>query len=360
MRLLSSSPDISLLRGGDGELEEEQLVQNQEEIQDEKERRGDIIPPNIIINNDPKKIEFQEDIYRDEEKYGNAADVVGGSNKDKNSPGSGPAEQYVFDGQHQMFHNYYKGKSGKVVEEMLMAHAYIFHQNATYGGCCGTQSLKMEVHEDFLEALGLKGVLRFKCPRDFQNSEMRVRRSVIPKDRYMAEDTRIWTPDYVDYLRSLVKYPKQKRQKRYTIAVQILRGNSSPCKEKSKGYHSYLPNLHYQTLIDKYMKPDARVIIFSSEKSFEDLNGFRNRGYEVHTDTSLKETWKEYVTADVFIMSRSDFSLVPAMVAQGTVVYTPFWNHALRRWKRVSKAIMAQTDEETIRLQKTKCVFRIG
>ena len=257
-----------------------------------------------------------------------------------------------------MFHNYFKGKSGKVVEEMLMAHAYIFHQNATYGGCCGSISLKMTAHEDLLDALGLKGALRFNCPRDFQSENSSVRRSVIPRDHYMAEDTRVWTPEYVDYLRTLVTYPNKKRSM-YTIIVHMLRGNSSPCKEKSRGFHSYLPNLHYQTLIDKYMKPGARVVIYTSAKSFEDLNEFRNRGYEVNVDTSLKETWKEFVTADVMIMSRSDFSMVPAMVAKGTVVYTPFWHHSLRRWKRVSQTIMTKTDEETIRLQETKCVFPV-
>jgi hypothetical protein len=306
----------------------------------------------IIIQNDPlpdeKKVKFQEDIFRDENGEGGAAvDAVGFEQK------------YIFDEKHQMFHNYFKGKSGKVVEEMLMAHAYIFHQNATYGGCCGSLSIKMTAHEDLLDALGLKGALRFNCPRDFQAENSRVRRSVIPRDHYMAEDTRIWTPEYVDYLRSLVTYPNKKRSM-YTIIVHMLRGNSSPCKEKSRGFHSYLPNLHYQNLIDKYMKPGARVIIYTSAKSFEDLNEFRIRGYEVNVDTSLKETWKEFVTADVMIMSRSDFSMVPAMVAQGTVVYTPFWHHSLRRWKRVSKTIMTQTDEETIRLQETKCVFPVG
>lgn len=175
----------------------------------------------------------------------------------------------------------------------------------------------------------------------------------------MAEDTRIWTPVYVDYLRSLVTYP-EKRHKGYTIVVHMLRGNTTPCKEQSRGFYSYLPNLHYLKLIDKYMQPGAQVIIYTSAKSFEDLNEFRNLGYEVNTGTSLKDTWKDYVTADVFIMSRSDFSLVPAMVAKGIVVYTPFWHRSLRRWKRASKFIMKQSDEEMERLQEEKCVFGIG
>lgn len=266
--------------------------------------------------------------------------------------------EYHFDASHMMFQKYHKGKSGQVVEEMLMAHAYIFHQNTTYGGCCGTKTVKMAAHEELLESIGLKDVLQFKCPNDYENDH-KTRRSVIPRDHYDSDDIRIWTPEYVDYLRSLVMYPP-KQHKEYSIVVHMLRGDASPCKPKQDGYYRYLPNSHYQTLIDKYMQTDARVIIYTSPKSFEDLSEFRRRGYEVITDSPLKDTWKDFVTADVLIMSRSDFTMVPAMVAKGKVVYTPFWHHSLRRWKRVNKDIMRQTMEEMERLRRDKCHVTSG
>mmetsp|Transcript_23153 Transcript_23153/g.54662 ORF Transcript_23153/g.54662 Transcript_23153/m.54662 type:complete len:511 (-) Transcript_23153:499-2031(-) len=338
----------------DDAAELQSLVRERDPFSKQNEATAEDQPSNILETADehdplskPREVQSEDNLV-----------VANGREKhdflDDNSSGS----LYVFDPDHQIFHNYYKGKSGKVVREMLMAHAYIFHQNATYGGCCGSQSAKISAHEDLLDSLGLNGPLRFRCPRDFVQ-DTRTRRSVIPRDAYSAEDTRIWTPDYVDYLRSLVTYP-EKRYKGYTIVVHMLRGNTSPCKEKSHGYHSYLPNLHYLKLIETYMQPGARVIIYTSSKSFEDLNEFRNRGYEVNTGTSLKDTWKDYITADIFIMSRSDFSLVPAMVAKGIVVYTPFWHRSLRRWKRASKSIMRQTDQELERLQETKCIFPIG
>ncbi|KAG7360101.1 hypothetical protein IV203_035200 [Nitzschia inconspicua] len=265
--------------------------------------------------------------------------------------------QYQFDTSHMIFHKYHKGKSGQVVEEMLMGHAFIFHQNATYGGCCGAKTVKMAAHEELLEAIGLKDVLRFKCPSDFENDH-KTRRSIIPRDHYVSEDIRVWTPEYVDYLRSLLVYPP-KQHKEKTIVVHMLRGDASPCKPKHEGFYRYLPNFHYQTLITKYMQPDARVIIHTSPKSFEDLSEFRRRGYEVITDAPLKDTWKDFVTADVLIMSRSDFTMVPAMVAKGTVIYTPFWHHSLRRWKRVTKEIMEQTLEETERLRRDVCHLAI-
>ena len=346
-----------IIHDGDNTVQKNQPETQKKILEDESMKENKI--PEIFIQHDPFSPENEvKDFFGEEDGGESEKEVkfipgVFGEEDGADLFQEKSEEVYVFDTDHQMFHNYYSGKSGKVVEEMLMAHAYIFHQNATYGGCCGTRSVKMDAHEDLLDALGLKEVLRFRCPRDFIH-DTKTRRSVIPQDHYTAEDTHIWTPDYVDYLRTLVTYP-ERRHKEYTIVVHMLRGNTSPCKEKSRGFHSYLPNLHYQNLIDKYMKPGARVIIYTSAKSFESLSEFRNRGYEVNTGTSLKETWKEFVTADVFIMSRSDFSMVPAMVAKGIVVYTPFWHHTLRRWVRVSRSMMKESDDETIRLRKTLC-----
>jgi len=47
------------------------------------------------------------------------------------------------------------------------------------------------------------------------------------------------------------------------------------------------------------MKPGARVIIYTQAKSFESLSEFQNRGYEVNTGMSLKETWKDFVTVRI-------------------------------------------------------------
>ena len=59
--------------------------------------------------------------------------------------------------------------------------------------------------------------------------------------------------------------------------------------------------------------------------------------------------------SDVFIMSRSSFSYVPAMVANETttVVYTPYWDQPIRGWDIVHEDIRTQSDEEFKRLQST-------
>jgi hypothetical protein len=323
-------------------------------LRDDKTRPQHLESPNGIedLEGDllatKKEVKLTEEIHKNPDR-----DNLGSSTSEDEASEVIEHKEYHFDTSHMMFHSYHKGKSGKVVEEMLMAHAYIFEQNATYGGCCGSKTVKMASHEELLTAIGLEDVIRFKCPRDF-DKDGQIRRSVIPRERYTSEDIRVWTPEYVDYLRSKLKYPP-KQHKEYTIVVHMLRGDVSPCKPKREGFYRYLPNTHYQTLIDKHMKPGARVVIYTSPKSFEDLEEFRRKGYEVNVDADLKDTWKDFATADVFIMSRSDTSIVPAMVAKGKVLYTPFWHHSLRRWKRVNNEVMHQTDEEIERLRRERC-----
>jgi len=112
-----------------------------------------------------------------------------------------------------------------------------------------------------------------------------------------------------------------------------------------------------QLLINKYSKPDHenKVIIYSQSESFENFDEFREKGYELHIDEAISDVWKAVLTSDVFIMSRSSFSFVPAMLSgdSTTVVYTPFWDQPIRGWDIVRKDIEAQSDAEFQRLKST-------
>lgn len=105
-----------------------------------------------------------------------------------------------------------------------------------------------------------------------------------------------------------------------------------------------------QLLIDKYMKPNAKVIIYSQEPSHESLEEFREKGYELHVSEDAADVWRGALTSDVFIMSRSDFSFVPALLTKATVVYTPFWEKAQRGWELAGKDVMEQSKAEFERL----------
>jgi hypothetical protein len=256
-----------------------------------------------------------------------------------------------------VFYNHHRnGKAGAVVEDMLMAHAYAFHSKGGYGGACGHIKPEKKVEfESLLAAIGLKESLPFACPADFPLDKV-TRRSMVQRDAYRKDDVRIWTPDYVDFLKTQIQYPPPHmdvNDHRYTIAVHIRRGDVTPCRRENQGYERYLSNLHFQMVIDKYYQEGARVVIFSQEKSFEPWDSFREKRYELWLDTDVADAWKHMLTADLVILSRSSFSFIPGMASKGKVIYTPYWHKPLRRWIHVDKEIMEKSDAETDRLQQT-------
>lgn len=320
------------------------MEQQKEEGQRLRTEKVQVKPPiaNVVIDEE-EEVKLAEQVFNQDHLVNEEKAGLGSAHRNYAEPDK--VRNTMF------FHHYKKGKSGGVIEDMLMAHAYCFHHNATYGGSCGEPGNKKATHEALLDSIGLKHTLPFACPTDHFDDKVS-RKSMIPRSNFHGEDTRIWTPAYVEYLKTFVEYPPKVPDK-FTIAVHIRRGDVTPCRMDNKGYNRYLPNQHFQTLIDEYNQPGARVVIFSQSKSYESLDEFERKGYEMQLDSDLQDIWSTIVTSDVVILSRSDFSMIPAIVAKGTVVYTPFWHPPLRPWQRVKPEIMKETDAETKRLQET-------
>lgn len=238
-------------------------------------------------------------------------------------------------------------RSGAFIQDMLMCHAYAFHNNFHYGGVCGrdTNLQWRSRHKELIEAVGLSKVLRFNCPSPVIDLQYR-------RD-YIMNDTAIFTSDYVEYLRGLIEYPPR-RSARRMIAVHIRRGDITPCRPRTRGYPRYLPNQHFLRLIDRYdPKNESDVFIYSEAESFETFDEFHSRGYNVVLDGSIGEVWKGILISDVVILSRSSFSLVPAVMTKGSVVFTPFWHEPLSHWDIVEEAFVNETLAEFRRLKAT-------
>jgi len=137
-------------------------------------------------------------------------------------------------------------RSGAVIRDMLMAHAYAFHHNLTYAGACNPdpdklRQKRMKIHIELLEAIGLQNVLKFACPKN--------EKDLISSNKYTALNTHIWTPSWKKHIQGLVQYPPNRGNANVSqVAVHIRRGDISPC-----AHHGdrYLPNSHYLTIIDK-------------------------------------------------------------------------------------------------------------
>lgn len=242
-------------------------------------------------------------------------------------------------------------RSGAAIQDMLMCHAYAFHHDMFYGGAC-TRNMNMKRinehmpnHEQLLDAVGLSKVLRFRCP---ENNRTALR----DREDYIQNDTGIFTPRYLEYLKSIIEYPPKPQRRQ--IAVHLRRGDITPCRPRTRGYPRYLPNQHFLRLIDRYNpKNNSNVVVYSESESFESFDEFRNRGFQVVLDGSIGDVWKGILVSDVIILSRSSFSLVPAIMSKGTVVFTPFWHSPLPHWDVVDDDFVNETLTEFRRLKAT-------
>ena len=228
-------------------------------------------------------------------------------------------------------------RSGMAINNMLASHAYAVHHNYIYGGACRwslpksvDQLSRLHQHMELIDALGLSEVLTFDCP---PNSTVKL----LKKNQYGGRNAkRYMSSAYFEYLRSLIKYPK--KPERRTIAVHVRRGDITPCGIVTDGLYRYLANQYYLRLIDRYNpQNDSNVFVYSESHSYESFDVFRERGYHVVLDGPLAEVWQGIMMSDVAILSRSAFSLVPAYLSKGTVVFPECWLSPLPGWDVVKE-----------------------
>ena len=201
-------------------------------------------------------------------------------------------------------------RCGAVIQDMLYAHAWAAHSSQVYGGCC------RRVHDcrSLLSVLNLSAVLNQDV--DCSNA------TTVPSTTYRKE-LRYFTLSWLTHIRSFQVTIRPKQQ--HTIVAHVRRGDVS-----IKTPKRYLPNSYYISKIEERRLSSSRVIIFT--EFAPGLDDFYQRNYTVSFTPNLSVIWSTILNADVFIMSRSSFSYVPALFSRGIVVYSPFWHQALPWW----------------------------
>ena len=235
-------------------------------------------------------------------------------------------------------------RSGAAVADMLLAHAYGFANHMTYAGACAADDLPYRKKtEELLQAVGLQDVLVYACPEKGDSKA-----AILDRQVYVAENTRIFTSSYLKHLHARVKYPTTKN---HTVVIHIRRGDVTPC---SYYANRYLPNSHYVQILKEYVPPELPVSIFSELDAFESFDDFAN--YSLYLDTVLSDAWKAMITADYIVLSKSSFSMVPAILNRNaTVIYTPFMQKGLPQWTAVSDDIMKNTKRRVLELIEQRC-----
>ena len=68
--------------------------------------------------------------------------------------------------------------------------------------------------------------------------------------------------------------------------------------------------------------------------------------FNLNLDGDLMTIWTEMADAKVLIMSKSDFSFVPAFLNNNTVLQIPWLNPPLKGWKVVDESILKNAEKE--------------
>lgn len=239
-----------------------------------------------------------------------------------------------------------RDRSGAVVADMLLAHAYAHSKNLTYGGACAEDGPMpyREPAEQLIASIGLDKWLVFACPTERGDAPILTRKD------YAIKNTRLFTDSYLEWVRSHVRYPSRRHG---GTVMHVRRGDVSPC---SKFANRYLPNSHYTDIATALIPDGVPVTIFSESQAVEPWTVFLERNYTLRLDTDLLEAWHAMMTADYVVLSKSSFSFVPALLNRNaTIIYTPFMQRNLPGWVTVPDAILVHTRERVSDLIQLLC-----
>jgi hypothetical protein len=250
-----------------------------------------------------------------------------------------------------------RDRSGRVVGDMLYAHAFAFANNLTYGGLCWIQGRYKDEIFSLMEDLKWGNVLPLACPEGVDVEKYA--KTYLPNEQNATEISPLilntdvykihsnFKPEWVQKISKDLVDPffmekeemmqSKRKPKPFEIAVHVRRGDIEPCHFSSR----YLPNSYYLDIIDRYAPKenelDGRplsITIYSESDSYESFDEFVERGYTLDLDTpKLGDVWRALSTADVAILSSSYFSVIPAIINPNIVImpeYSQF--EALEGW----------------------------
>ena len=203
--------------------------------------------------------------------------------------------------------------TGSVVHDMMFAWAYAESNGLNYKGPFGQRS---NLHE--LSSV----VALFKLPWSLQTTKNLDCKLLDPKAYRNEAILKSTWPSIQNSLKQ--------RTLANTCAVHIRRGDISVNTPMTGDYYRYRDDTYYLRLIKKHCGT-LEVFIFS-ESGGLNLKFWETTGHTLKLSKTIAETWSEMLHSKVLITSASSFSYTPALFAQGTVIYTPFWHKPMTDW----------------------------
>lgn len=132
---------------------------------------------------------------------------------------------------------------------------------------------------------------------------------------------------------------------RPSVALHVRRGRDVSAKvDRLERLRRFSPDEYYFTLVERIRSvfPSADVHVFSSLEgvtSRSDFDEYAKRNMTVHFEDTVDviKAWTNMIHADIFIMAKSSFSMVPALLNPNCVVCNmlSFDKRKLERWKTI-------------------------
>jgi len=221
-------------------------------------------------------------------------------------------------------------RSGAQINDMIYAFGYCYMKGWNYLGACNRywhrQFDESRINNTLLSTNVLCDFLGF--PRPIKDNHIYKNIAMIDNE-YLPHMHAIFTLEFLDVL-----YQKAKPQlinikqnpDDFIVSIHVRRGDITP--EHRHGF-KYTANSYYLQIITeiKKVKPNARFLVFSESNSKEPFDDFVNLGCKMMLDTDLVEAWNYFIMSDVFVMSSSSFSYVPALYNKNIVVsiWSKYW-----------------------------------
>ena len=175
------------------------------------------------------------------------------------------------------------------------------------------------------------------------------------RSQYVQELDIAFNNGYIDYLGSKTERVDFAPNFPCKAVVYIRRGDVQVC-DYNKFSHRYLPNSYFFEAIQHYAEAyynEKDICIFSETKSSESWQLFSS--YSIHLDKDPTIVWSTMLQAELIILSKSSFSLVPAIMNErAKVIYVPFLHGKLSKWETVSDE-MINAAQDNVKALLTSC-----
>ncbi len=265
------------------------------------------------------------------------------------------------------------GSHGTQIHDALAAYAYCFTGGSEYIGCepWGDEEIKYgnkgyEQHLDLCSFLGLPFInsspnqpwTHVNQVVELENSIYRPRGcpewvaefgdpALPAQSSGGLEVNKLFTKEFRNKIYDNLPF-KDEKLEGFTVSVHIRRGDIEV--RRGRNCVRSLPNSHYINILRliKGIRPEAQITIYTQDGFVDYDDSFARLGCKIEMEKNqdhvndtekVKEHWKGMILSDIFIMSKSSFSYVPAIFNKNLVVYTGFWHEKLDNWIKVENPI---------------------